>query len=85
MSFEFKKPEVAAKYEPGQSTDQLVHLPRIKPANDPTGTPGWKGMMSEIPLEIADRLFERKSNLIKIKKTNAPAVLPRPNADKKRE
>jgi hypothetical protein len=62
MAFQFKNPDVAAKYDSDQTADPLVHLPGRKEKN------GWKGRLSTIPLDQADRWVNRPGqNLLKLK------------------
>ena len=62
MSFTFKNPDVAAKYDSDQTADPLVHFPGGKNGD------GWKGKLSEIPLAQADKqILKPKQNLIKLK------------------
>ena len=63
MSYPFKNPDVAAKYDSIQTADPIVHLPGGKKKNL-----GWKGRLSEIPLAQADRWINRPGqNLLKLK------------------
>jgi hypothetical protein len=58
----FKDPAVAAKYTTDQTADKIHHLPGRKTKK------GWKGLLSNIPLEQADRWINQpKQNLLKIK------------------
>lgn len=62
MPVEFKNKEVAAKYYTDQTADKVSHLPGGKNGN------GWKGRLSDIPLEQADRWIHRPGqNLLKLK------------------
>lgn len=65
---QFKDAAVAAKYDTDYSTDPVVHLPGGKNKN------GWKGKLSEIPIEQADRWISRPGqNLLKLKEQAKPA------------
>lgn len=58
----FKNAEVEAKYSSDHPADPVVHLPGGKKGN------GWKGKLSDIPIEQADRWINRKGqNLLKLK------------------
>jgi hypothetical protein len=58
----FKDPAVAAKYESDQTADKVHHLPGRKNGN------GWKGRLSDIPIEQAERWINQPGqNLLKIK------------------
>lgn len=73
----FKNSDVAAKYESAHVADPVVHLPGGKNRN------GWKGHLSTIPLEVADRLFARPGqNLLKAKEAKQP-VKPAPVKNEK--
>lgn len=66
---QFKNAETAAKYETGYTTDPVVHLPGGKNKN------GWKGRLSEIPAEQADRWLNRPNqNLLKLKEIKKEPV-----------
>lgn len=59
---QFKNAAVAAKYESDRDTDPITHLPGGKNKN------GWMGLLSEIPIEQADRWIGRPGqNIIKLK------------------
>jgi hypothetical protein len=67
MPITFKNKDVAAKYDSDQTVDKIHHLPGGKNGN------GWKGLLSDIPLEQADRWINRPGqNLLKLK-SQAPA------------
>jgi hypothetical protein len=62
MPIQFSNADVAAKYTTDYETDPPVHLPGGKGKN------GWKGKLSNIPLEQADRWINRPNqNLLKLK------------------
>lgn len=66
---QFKNAETAAKYETDYITDPVVHLPGGKNKN------GWKGRLSEIPAEQADRWLNRPNqNLLKLKEIKKEPV-----------
>lgn len=74
----FKNPDVAAKYDSAHTADPIIHLPGGKNKN------GWKGNLSSIPLEVADRVFARPAqNLLKLKETQPAAKAVTKPADKK--
>ena len=59
---QFTDPAVAAKYETDYTTDPVVHLPGGKNKN------GWKGNLSAMPIEQADRWINRPGQyLLKLK------------------
>lgn len=54
--------DVAQKFETDYASDPIVHLPGGKEGN------GWKGRLSEIPLEQAERWIGRPGqNLLRLK------------------
>ena len=62
MPITFTDPAVASKYDTDQTHDKFHHLPGRKSGN------GWKGLLSEVPIEVADRIFQRPmQNLLKLK------------------
>lgn len=64
----FTDPAVAAKYATDQTDDKVHHLPGGTNGN------GWRGKLSEVPLEVADRIYVRPGqNLLKLKETPAAA------------
>lgn len=62
-----KNADVAEKYVSSFKSDPMVHVPGGKSGN------GWKGRLSSIPMAAADRLIEKKSNLVELK-VPAPAT-----------
>lgn len=58
---EFKNAATLAKYDTVWNTDPTIHIPGGKKAN------GWRGKLSDITVENADRLMDQKSNLLKLK------------------
>ena len=75
MPIEFKNADVAAKYTTEQTVDKVHHLPGGKTKN------GWKGLLSEIPLEQADRWVTRPGqNLLKLKDEQAKQPAPKKDA-----
>jgi len=74
----FKNPDVAAKYDSAHAADPIVHLPGGKNKN------GWKGNLSSMPLEVADRVFARPAqNLLKLKETQPAAKAAQKPVEKK--
>lgn len=72
MAVEFKNKEVAEKYATEQTADKIHHLPGGKNGN------GWKGLLSEIPFEQAERWIKQPGqNLLKLKEA--------PKIEKKKE
>lgn len=66
MPIQFTNPDTAAKYSTDYETDPVVHLPGGKNKN------GWKGKLSNTPLEQADRWIDRKNqNLYKLKEAGS--------------
>jgi len=62
MAVVFKNTEVEAKYESLHVADPVVHVPGGKNKD------GWKGNLSDITLQAADKLFARPGqNLLKLK------------------
>jgi hypothetical protein len=62
MAIEFKDQAVAVKYTTDQVNDKIHHLPGGKNKN------GWKGFLSAIPIEQADRWINRPGqNILKLK------------------
>ena len=71
---QFKNAEVAEKFTTDYEADPFVHLPGGKLNN------GWKGRLSEIPLEQALRWINRPGqNLIKLKEV----TIEKPIVEKK--
>lgn len=62
MSFQFKNKEVADKYETDFENDPDVHVP------GGTGQ-GWRGKLSQLPFEFAEKLQKMDSNLIRAKQS----------------
>lgn len=75
----FNNPDVEAKYCNDHPGDPVVHLPGGKSGN------GWKGKLSDVPLEHADRWFSRPGqNLFKLKEAGKIAK-PKDNKDGKND
>ena len=70
---EFTNADVAAKYNYGHSKDPIVHVPGAKNKN------GWKGNLTTIPLEAADRLYAMGSNLLTLKTEPTPPAVNKAN------
>lgn len=65
---QFTDPAVAAKYTTDQTEDKIIHFPGGSTRK------GWRGKLSEIPLEIADyQITKNQQNLIKLKEIPAVA------------
>jgi hypothetical protein len=64
MPLMFKNPLVALVYSPAVETDRMIH------------TACYSGMLSNVHECAADRLFSRKSPLIKLKPDNSE-LLPK--------
>lgn len=61
----FKNKDVADKFETTQTVDKIHHLPGGKNGN------GWKGLLSEIPLEQAERWVDRPGQNLLVRKQPA--------------
>lgn len=66
MSFEFKNPEVAAKYEPLRSKDGIIDVPCGKHVPNAPKT-GYHGKLSGITLAAADKAYAHGAGLLKLK------------------
>ncbi|MGN6476314.1 MAG: hypothetical protein ACTHKV_03740 [Flavipsychrobacter sp.] len=76
-TLKFKNADVDAKYESEFEKDPVIHIPSEKDANGRNKQNGYKGPLSAISVEQAQRLIAQKSNLVTEKKTSGSLSQPK--------
>jgi hypothetical protein len=72
MPIKFKNADVEKQFESDFEKDPIVHVPADKDENRKSKNNGYKGPLSEISVDHAERLIRQESNLVR-KKGPTPA------------
>jgi hypothetical protein len=71
MALQFKNADVASKYESDFDRDPVVHIPAEADEKGQSKGNGYKGSLSEITVDHAQRLIKQESNLVREKKPSS--------------